>query len=465
MKCKNCGTQFEEGIFCPECGTKYEEEVKSSINEAMPDNDIKQENITVGKKEEKKTKKKFPLWGKIVIGIFAFSTVAGMFLPSTDDTKKNEEVVAESEQDQEKVEEPEIELDYGSIYGGVMDYIVSEHGEDAEYLMYILHDMNNDGYKELIVENGTCNADVVYEVYTTDGEQSIYVGSIEEGYVSFYREENGNGIYTDYCQGGYEIIQHYTIEGDGLKSELVLEQQTENYGYKDGMAIEELKYPIESDYVVSFCSSGIANDNLVNTGLTYDLYTDVSNRMLYADTEGRIVDSQGNIIPEYLYLTALENGAISDGECILEGLEVSENSGLLVEYSVSEYDENGGDSYSAIKEELGLPRAGQYVNPDCPIIITIDDGVYSDGSSQIFAYINFYIGIEGDEYADEYTGMINLLNPGRVTVRTGVQATDGFEYNLDKNTISYINYFVYEYYYNRDIECNYYELPETYYLK
>ena len=24
MKCKNCGTEFNEGIFCPECGTKNE---------------------------------------------------------------------------------------------------------------------------------------------------------------------------------------------------------------------------------------------------------------------------------------------------------------------------------------------------------------------------------------------------------------------------------------------------------
>lgn len=25
MKCKNCGTEFQEGIFCPECGTKFQE--------------------------------------------------------------------------------------------------------------------------------------------------------------------------------------------------------------------------------------------------------------------------------------------------------------------------------------------------------------------------------------------------------------------------------------------------------
>ena len=26
MKCQNCGTEFNEGLFCPECGTKYDEE-------------------------------------------------------------------------------------------------------------------------------------------------------------------------------------------------------------------------------------------------------------------------------------------------------------------------------------------------------------------------------------------------------------------------------------------------------
>ncbi len=25
MKCANCGTEFNEGLFCPECGTKYDE--------------------------------------------------------------------------------------------------------------------------------------------------------------------------------------------------------------------------------------------------------------------------------------------------------------------------------------------------------------------------------------------------------------------------------------------------------
>ena len=33
MKCKNCGTEFYEGVFCPECGTKYEDESVIVIGE------------------------------------------------------------------------------------------------------------------------------------------------------------------------------------------------------------------------------------------------------------------------------------------------------------------------------------------------------------------------------------------------------------------------------------------------
>lgn len=33
MKCRKCGTEFEEGMFCPECGTRVEEEQSQKIIE------------------------------------------------------------------------------------------------------------------------------------------------------------------------------------------------------------------------------------------------------------------------------------------------------------------------------------------------------------------------------------------------------------------------------------------------
>ncbi|MDO5361020.1 MAG: hypothetical protein Q4F03_00035 [Eubacteriales bacterium] len=41
MKCKNCGTEFDEGLFCPECGTKCEnglavtEVLREDVSEEM----------------------------------------------------------------------------------------------------------------------------------------------------------------------------------------------------------------------------------------------------------------------------------------------------------------------------------------------------------------------------------------------------------------------------------------------
>ncbi len=39
MVCKNCGTEFDEGIFCPECGTKIEteENIKNALSEETTD--------------------------------------------------------------------------------------------------------------------------------------------------------------------------------------------------------------------------------------------------------------------------------------------------------------------------------------------------------------------------------------------------------------------------------------------
>lgn len=58
MKCKNCGTEFEDGVFCPECGTKYiENEVSentSNVEEAMKKaHDILDEYKKVEEEKEK----------------------------------------------------------------------------------------------------------------------------------------------------------------------------------------------------------------------------------------------------------------------------------------------------------------------------------------------------------------------------------------------------------------------------
>lgn len=68
MKCKNCGFEFDEGIFCPECGTKYEEAIvkeatKEVVEEVNPETAVEKqqeaitEEVSNDEKEEKRKEK------------------------------------------------------------------------------------------------------------------------------------------------------------------------------------------------------------------------------------------------------------------------------------------------------------------------------------------------------------------------------------------------------------------------
>ena len=80
MKCTNCGTEFEEGLFCPECGTKNDE---GNIQEITPEVEVKPETINeqeTGKKskakKEKPAKEKKTKTGIVALisGILGFLT-------------------------------------------------------------------------------------------------------------------------------------------------------------------------------------------------------------------------------------------------------------------------------------------------------------------------------------------------------------------------------------------------------
>lgn len=117
-----------------------------------------------------------------------------------------------------------VELAYDYIYGGIVDGIVeevSESGGDSDWLSYAFYDIDNDGYLEFLVQKGICDADLMYEIYTTDGSSCSLWGEIG-GDVTLYEDSAGNGFYTDSIQMGYETVQHIYVDEDGnLQEETV----------------------------------------------------------------------------------------------------------------------------------------------------------------------------------------------------------------------------------------------------
>lgn len=136
------------------------------------------------------------------------------------------------------------EIDYGYIYGGVLDGAIleaSENGEDADCLKYALYDIDKDGYCEFFIQSG-----IVYEVYTTNGEVNSLLGEIDASNTGLYICEGENGVYTDYCHMDYESIALVKIKNGALEEQVIFEGENRNYGYdSNGNAFKELQSPIE----------------------------------------------------------------------------------------------------------------------------------------------------------------------------------------------------------------------------
>ena len=120
--------------------------------------------------------------------------------------------------------------------------------------------------------------------------------------------------------------------------------------------------------------------------LSYNFGDDVENGLLYSTEDGRIVDQNSNVVSEYEYITVLENGALSDGENIMEGY--SAGAGGKIIHSIPE-SVDYGERLTPI-EELRAKASESYcaseafVNEDVTytsgneIKQMLDDGGYFD---------------------------------------------------------------------------------------
>ncbi len=177
-----------------------------------------------------------------------------------EDVNNSEKELDEIDGTEESVPD-EKQVDYASLYSDAMDTIVSEVAEGGgfiEYLTFAYYDIDKDGYLDFIMENGTSNADVRFEVYTTkDGQNVVYLGEVY-GAISLYECPNKNGFYTDYGHTDYETVTYVYVEGNQLKQEIIHDNiYTMQYGYINGVAIEELKYPMEVHKIEELLFVGI----------------------------------------------------------------------------------------------------------------------------------------------------------------------------------------------------------------
>lgn len=173
-----------------------------------------------------------------------YKTIDKQFVPVVQDKNENSKETTGKVIEKAKI----IEVDYPYIYGGVMDSAASYMSQktgSANGIEYAYYDMNNDGYLEFFIKYGASNADMVCEVYSTNGNVAMKLGSIK-GNCSLYENANGVGIYADYCRMGYECINYVYVQNGRLIEEMVFEQNTDDYGRYNGKPIKELSIPLET---------------------------------------------------------------------------------------------------------------------------------------------------------------------------------------------------------------------------
>lgn len=119
--------------------------------------------------------------------------------------------------------------DYQAIYGPILQKVCEEYSPNNIYYCY---DIDKDGVKELIVQEGFDYSTYMFKIYTIKDEGSVYLGEFSGFHCELYRDESGGTEpYIIRSQGLNQnsVVSHISIE-DGRVVEKIISNTT-NEGY------------------------------------------------------------------------------------------------------------------------------------------------------------------------------------------------------------------------------------------
>lgn len=110
-----------------------------------------------------------------------------------------------------------------AAYQKVLDDTYSKYkNQGGKYLEYHVYDADQDGAEELIVRNGTCEADYMWKIYTYDGGRAVLLDTFAGGHTSLYVCSSG-GFYCMQAHMGNEAVYKYTLSNGNLSSQKTYE--------------------------------------------------------------------------------------------------------------------------------------------------------------------------------------------------------------------------------------------------
>ena len=114
----------------------------------------------------------------------------------------------------------------GDIYTDVIaQYRIASDKEVCPYV-YVMAALDLDGYPELMVKTGNCEANYAYEIWTKGADgKAVKAGTANGFHAHLYCNDQNGTLYSNYYHQGIQEIMSYVLESDILR-------QTADYSWK-----------------------------------------------------------------------------------------------------------------------------------------------------------------------------------------------------------------------------------------
>ena len=272
---------------------------------------------------------------------------------------------------------PAPEVDYESIYSGAVENVkaeVEQEGADYDWLEYALYDMDQDGYLELLIQNGTCNADMTYEIYTTDGSECYYLGKEVGMAQAIFADPEEHSFYTYFGRQWVVTIYKVTVKDGKIESEVYFNGNDENY---------ENEYPVLKKQIKT---------HTLNEGMIWE-----ASEVVDADAEGEYVFPNSDTE----YLSYEEVSAKSDEELLWGRNEIYARHGYIFQdESIRQHFENT-DWYQGTvsSDQFDTSVFNDYELSNIDLIVQVESERENGGSSDNGAVLQKVVDYTG-EYED-----------------------------------------------------------------
>lgn len=166
----------------------------------------------------------------------------------------------------------------GDIYTDVVAQYRAASDKEVYPYSYAMADLNLDGYPELMVKTGNCEANFVYEVWTKGADgKAVKIGTASGFHSQLYYNDQTGLLYSNMCIQDTQCISSYAMVSGTLQETLLCNWELRNSdyyrqnGYYDLTRMDHVFLLVENDindYV--FQNSALQSGN--DSAMTIDEY-------------------------------------------------------------------------------------------------------------------------------------------------------------------------------------------------